>query len=234
METPTPVIEEATKTTPPAPVSQVPTSQPAQAVTPNKPIQAPSKPAPLEEPNIAASADVVQAPQEIVSQELSEPEQIPDYIKLVKEPEGLVQAVPAAGTARLVVYDLEASEQYKPAALIISDALREELFQFKNFTLVNRENLQQVLQEMALQQTGLVDEKEAVKLGRGLAANQVVTGRLGLLGKTIFLQAKRVDVENFATLGIASEKSAKGREEEIMDKLPAFAKHLAESKGATK
>lgn len=233
-ETPAPVIEEA-KTTPPVSVGRRQTIQPVQPVAPEKPIQTASTPAqPLEDPKIAASADAVHASPEIVAQEDSGPEQIPDYIKVVKEPEGLVQAGPGTGTARLVVYDLEAPEQYKAAALIISDALREELFQFKNFTLVNRENLQQVLQEMAMQQTGLVDEKEAVRLGRGLAANQIVTGRLGLLGKTTVLQAKRVDVETFATLGIASERSARGREEEIMEKLPAFVKHLADSKGVNK
>jgi len=138
----------------------------------------------------------------------------------------LIQEAPAAGGTRLVVYDLDASDQYKPAALILSEALREELFQLKQFTLVNRENLQEVLKEMALQQTGLIDEKQAVTTGKGLAANQVVTGTLGLLGKTYMLQAKRIDVESFATLSVASAQFTQGQEDAVLGKIPGLAKHL--------
>jgi len=131
------------------------------------------------------------------------------------------------GTKRLVVYDFEAVEQYRVAALILVEALREEVFKLKQFVLVNREDLQKVLEEIALQQTGLVDENQAVTTGKGLAANQVVTGRLGLLGKTFVVQAKRVDVETFGTLGLASAKFTEGQEDELLNKLPEFARSLA-------
>jgi len=132
-----------------------------------------------------------------------------------------------SGEVRLVIYDLEAPENFKTVALILTEVLREELFRLKRFTLVNRETLQQVLSEMALQQTGLIDEKQAVKAGKGLAANQVVTGKLGMLGKTYILQAKRIDVETFATLGIVSTKFVQGQEEDVLSRLPDLAKSLA-------
>jgi hypothetical protein len=132
-----------------------------------------------------------------------------------------------SGEVRLVIYDLEAPENFKTVALILTEVLREELFRLKRFTLVNRETLQQILSEMALQQTGLIDEKQAVKAGKGLAANQVVTGKLGMLGKTYILQAKRIDVETFATLGIASTKFVQGQEEDVLSRLPDLAKSLA-------
>ena len=131
-----------------------------------------------------------------------------------------------AGSKKLVVYDFDASDQYRTAALILAEALREEVFKLKQFVLVNREDLQKVLEEMALQQTGLIDEKDAVRTGKGLAASQVVTGRLGLLGKTFVMQAKRVDVETFGTLGLASIKFTEGQEEEALNKLPDFARAL--------
>jgi len=80
---------------------------------------------------------------------------------------------------------------------------------------------------MTLQQTGLIDEKQAVKAGKGLAASQVVTGKLGMLGKTYILQAKRIDVETFATLGFASTRFAQGQEEDALSMLPGLAKSLA-------
>jgi len=130
------------------------------------------------------------------------------------------------GTKKLVVYDLESTDQYRTVALILAEALREEVFKLKQFVLVNREDLQKVLEEIALQQTGLIDEKQAVKTGKGLAASQVVTGRLGQLGKTFVMQAKCVDVETFATLGISSVKFTEGQEDEALNRLPEFARSL--------
>ncbi len=163
-------------------------------------------------------------------------EEPPVVEKVSPEPETAVPNLPGiglieppkkdTGAKTLVVYDFEAAEQYRVAALILADALREEVFKLKQFVLVNREDLQKVLEEMALQQTGLIDEKQAVTTGKGLAANQVVTGRLGLLGKTFVMQAKRVDVETFGTLGIASAKFAEGQEDEVLNRLPDFARAL--------
>lgn len=79
---------------------------------------------------------------------------------------------------------MDSPENFRTVAIILTEALREELFLLQKFTLVNREDLSKVLQETALQQSGLIDEKQAIKTGKGLAANQVVTGRLGMLGKT--------------------------------------------------
>jgi len=131
------------------------------------------------------------------------------------------------GIDRLVIYDLDAPKQYKTVALILTEVLREELFLLNRFILVNRENMLDVLREISLQQSGLIDEKQAVKAGKGLAANQVVTGSLGILGKTYLLQAKRIDVETFVTLGLASARFAKGEEEEVLSRLPGLAKSLA-------
>ncbi len=141
--------------------------------------------------------------------------------------EGLAQPASAGGSPRLVVYDFDAPPQYKPASLIITEAVREELYRLKRFVLVNRENLEQILKEMALQQTGLIDEKDAVKTGKGLAANQVVTGQMGLLGKTFVLQAKRTDVESLATLGLTSARFELGREDAFFQQLPAFTQQLS-------
>jgi hypothetical protein len=151
----------------------------------------------------------------------------PEWMKEVRLEEALTLRPDSAKGTKLVVYDLESPENYRPAALILSEALREELFVLKKFVLVNREDLQKVLEEMALQQTGLIDEKQAIKTGKGLAANQVVTGRLGLLDKTYVLQAKRIDVETFATLGLTSMKFKQGQEDEVLSHMKDLAKKLS-------
>jgi hypothetical protein len=140
-----------------------------------------------------------------------------------------VEDAPAGTGERLVVYDLEAADNLRPTALILSESLREELFKFRRFSLVNRENLLQLMDELKFQQSGLVDEKQAVKLGKGMAANQVVTGRFGPLGGSYILQAKRIDVQSLGTKALGSLKCKQGEEELLLEQLPALAKKLAEA-----
>lgn len=121
---------------------------------------------------------------------------------------------------------MEATEQHKIVALILSEALREELLKQDDFRLVNRENMVKVLEEMALQQTGLVDEKEAIRAGKGLAVQQIVLGRYGTLGKIAVLQVKRLDVETQGALGAGSLKCDVGREEELLLHMADLAKAI--------
>jgi len=139
-----------------------------------------------------------------------------------------VEDAPAGTGERLVVYDLEAMDNLRPTALILSESLGEELFKFRRFSLVNRENLLQLMDELKFQQSGLVDEKQAVQLGKGMAANQVVTGRLGSLGASYILQAKRIDVQSLGTKALGSMKCKQGEEELLLEQMPALAKKLAE------
>jgi len=134
------------------------------------------------------------------------------------------------GRATLAVYDLDTIEPYRVIALILTEALRQELFKLGIFDLVNRENIVKVLEEMALQQTGLVDEKEAVKAGKGMAARQIVMGQYGALTKTSILQAKRVEVQTQKALGFGILKCDIGREEELLQKMPELAKEIAGEK----
>jgi hypothetical protein len=136
----------------------------------------------------------------------------------------------AAGRTRLAVLDLNTSEPFKIIALILSEALREEIFRMGAFSLVNRENMEQVLNEMGLQQTGLVEERQAVRAGKGLAAAQIVLGQFGTVGSTSVLQVKRIDVETQGTLAISSLQCPKGREEELLAGLSDLARKLTGKK----
>ncbi len=200
--------------------------------TQDKEIAAAPKPGP---PVIPQASEIKpQAPPTVLEKPVTPPE--PKLIAAAPKPEPAKTPDTApvkprhediSGMYKLVIYDLNAPEQYKTVALILTEVLREELFLLNRFIIVNRENLLDVNREMALQQSGLIDEKQAVKTGKGLAADQVVTGSLGILGKTYFLQAKRIDVETFATLGMASARFAKGEEEDVLSRLPGLAKSLA-------
>jgi hypothetical protein len=149
------------------------------------------------------------------------PENAVDLKKLIRS------ETPSGVRTQIAVYDLSAAEPFKVAALILSEALREEIYRLGGFALVNRENIVQVLNEMGLQQTGLVDETQAVRVGKGLAAHQVVMGQFGVLGKTMVLQTKRVDVESQGTLAMASLKCSQGQEDELLAQMAELARKLA-------
>jgi len=132
------------------------------------------------------------------------------------------------GKSRIAVYDLDSAENLKIAALILSDALREELFSSRRFILVNRENVSKMVQELMLGQTGLIDEKQAVKAGKALAANQIIVGRLASIGKSSILQAKRIDTETHGTLALASLKCKQSEEETLLDRMVELVSKLVQ------
>lgn len=167
-------------------------------------------------------AEVAPAPQPL----LPAADKRKEFEKLEHEPQ---KATPATDKAKLVVYDFDTVERLSVVALILTDALREELFRLGRFSLVSRENVMQVMQELKLQHSGLVAEKEIVELGKWLAANQAVTGRLAMLGNSYILQAKRTDIKTMGTLGIGTVTCSSGREEELLSGIPLLARKLVES-----
>lgn len=144
----------------------------------------------------------------------------------MREPLIKADIVPAGKKPRLVVYDLEASQPMQVVGLILTEALREEIFKIGSFDLINREDLTRAIEELKLQQSGLVQEKDAVQMGRWFAARQSVTGRLGVIGSTMLLQAKRTDIETMGTLAIGSLNAPAGREEELLNGLSSLARQL--------
>ena len=131
---------------------------------------------------------------------------------------------------RLVVYDFEATDHLKVAGLILTEALREELHKSGGFILVNRENILKIIDEYKLQQSGAVDETQAVKMGKWLAANEAVTGSLAVLGSTSILQVKRINIQTLGTIALGSLKCPTGREDELLDQMPGLAHELTKPK----
>lgn len=214
-------IREA-KALPPAPVAEKPKS-PDSGRTPSAPAPPTAAPPP---PQISSPA-VKEEPLPSVSEEIGEGPEDLDGVTVLDLEKILTAESKPDSRKRLAVYDLETIESLRVVGLILSEALREELIRLGHFALVNRENLVQVLKEIELQMTGLVDEKQAVKVGKGLAASQIVMGRYGALGKSAILQAKRIDVESQGTLAMGSLKCSQGQEGELLAQMAALARKLA-------
>ena len=250
---PTPLLPSSTVAKAAAKEKPATTARPEPPQKPPTPSLATPKPAPPEKPLVAKAEPVKKAPPEVVRPPVPavpkmtepvsakpavppapRPEEKPsapqEITKEVNYEEVISAEAAAKGGANLAVYDLDTIEPYRVVALILSEALRQELFKLGLFHLVNRENIVKVLEEMALQQTGLVDEKEAARAGRGLAAQQIVLGRFGILGKNSIVQAKRVDVETQGTLGLGTLRCDVGREDELLQHMTELAREIAKKK----
>ncbi len=218
-----------TASTPPTPAKESPpppvTKKEIVTITPPSPVEKPEDPA---GPKVPAGGLTVSPapPGPPVSRALEAPGE-PAGTRVLDLDKVFALKDTKDGRLRLAVYDLETIEPLRIVALILSDALREELARLGHFTLVNRENLIHVLKEIELQTTGLLDEKQAVQVGKGLAANQIITGRFGTIGNISIIQAKRVDVEKQETLNSGSLRSAPGQEEKLLTQMPELARKLA-------
>jgi len=144
----------------------------------------------------------------------------------VKQTDKLKEDEKNSSKQRLVVYDLQTTSQLNVVALILSEALREELFVLGRFDLINREDTGQAIQELKLQQSGLINDKQALQIGKWLAANQTITGNLGIVGDSIILQSKRTDLQTMMILSRGSIRIGIGKEEEMLNALPALARRL--------
>jgi hypothetical protein len=65
----------------------------------------------------------------------------------------------------------------------------------KTFRMVERRDMQKILNELKLQQSGLIDDKNAARLGKLMGASIIITGRVYDLGGNyeVFMKMLRVE-----------------------------------------
>ena len=97
----------------------------------------------------------------------------------------------------VAVMELEAREGI-PAGTIfsLSDYLRIQLVNTEKFTIVTRENMEQILNEQGFQLSGCTSEECVVQMGQLLGVRKIFTGTIGKIGKTYLLTLKMIDVES--------------------------------------
>ena len=101
----------------------------------------------------------------------------------------------------IAVLDLDSEGATKEQGSAFSARLREELLKGGRFRMVDRSQLDQVLKEQALQQSGCTTEECAVQVGRILGVRKIVSGRLIKVSEGVWqVSAQMLDVETAETL----------------------------------
>ncbi len=89
-----------------------------------------------------------------------------------------------------------ASEEYAGLGKALAGMLVTDLSAVPGITLVERERLQALLDELELNKGEFVDPKSAQKLGKGVGARFVLTGSFSVVGQQFVLDARVVSVES--------------------------------------
>ena len=154
-----------------------------------------------------------------------------DIEECLKVPLGASTApLPDPEKMKVAVLDFTSpDEKEKELAIAIANNLQTKLIGFKNYTiLVRGESLAKVIEELALQQSGVVDEETAVEVGKQLGAKFVISGTVMKPGSFYTVNAILIDVETGTAINAASINAQK--KDDILNMIPELALKLT---GAT-
>ncbi|HMF41626.1 MAG TPA: FlgO family outer membrane protein, partial [Polyangia bacterium] len=102
--------------------------------------------------------------------------------------------------------------EYDPLAKGLADMLITDLGQLQALRVVEREKLNQILAELKLSRSKFVDPKTAQRVGKGLAAQFILSGGYTLAGDTIRIDARVFNVETGAVL---TSQRVEGKKDEF-------------------
>lgn len=137
-------------------------------------------------------------------------------------PSGSVSA--AEGKTTYAVVNLKPGDGVSEGeSELITDRLRTELFKTGKVSMMERNQMQEVLKEQGFQQSGAcTDEACLVEMGQMLGVKIMVIGSLGKLGSIFMINIRAIDVQTAQVVKVVSV-DVKGDIEEVVDHLSKIA-----------
>jgi hypothetical protein len=128
----------------------------------------------------------------------------------------------------VAVMPLTAQGVDAPSALVVTDALSDQLLREGKVRIMERSQMEKILKEQGFQQSGVCDGTDcALAAGKILAIDRMVVGSLGKLGESFTLSVRVVDVATGEVLGSARRMRKGAIDDVIADLLPLVTKDLA-------
>lgn len=113
----------------------------------------------------------------------------------------------------------EKASEYEPWEFGIPDMIMTDLDSIGIFNILSWVRLKDVLEQQAFQSYGVVDEKEAVEIGKIVAARYLLTGSFMIMNGNLRIESKVFSVENGTLLGATSASGDIDRFFELEKKL---------------
>jgi len=115
----------------------------------------------------------------------------------------------AEGKQTVAILDFEGRGINQMEAATLTDRLMSEMVSTNAVIMVERNQMNEILQEQGLQQAGCTSSECAAEVGALLGVQNMVSGSFGKLGNTYTVDAKMFSVETGATIR-SSSKTHKG------------------------
>lgn len=113
-------------------------------------------------------------------------------------------------------FDNNADPQYDNFVRGLPSMLMTTLARSRDIVLVERLQIEKAFENLALEQTGIVKEERAVKVGEWLGADIIVLGNFAHFGGIFRLDARLIEVK---TGKLLVAQSVKGDETKVIDKI---------------
>jgi len=126
---------------------------------------------------------------------------------------------------RVAVSDFKAIGIPTTTAQTISDLMRTELSNVKQFTVLERGQMDSILKEQGFQQAACSDTECAVQMGKILSANKILVGTVTKLGSRIVINGRIVDVEKAVAEAGVTEKAE--NDDELYDSVKSFTLNIS-------
>ncbi len=117
----------------------------------------------------------------------------------------LVMQLRDAGKQRVAVTDIREPAASIPASTIayVEEVLIMRLSEASGITVVERRQLESVLEEQRRTASGPFDERQAIELGKLVAADAIITGRLFTVDKRLHIMLRALDTGTGSLVGAA-------------------------------
>ena len=92
---------------------------------------------------------------------------------------------------QLLITKLYMSDECKA----LTDRLRRELFETKSFQVIEREMMEQIIEEQGFQQSGCSTDECMVEVGKLIGVEKIVGGSISQVGNVYSVSARIVSIE---------------------------------------
>ncbi len=91
---------------------------------------------------------------------------------------------------------------------LVSETFTSALVNSQSFRIIEREQLDKVVKEMEMNQTGFIETTDAVEIGKMLHADAIITGSVALLNNQIQLNARIIEIESAYVISADSKTTS--------------------------
>ncbi|MBD3223089.1 MAG: PEGA domain-containing protein [Caldithrix sp.] len=132
----------------------------------------------------------------------------------------------------IAVIDLASRGSLQPSEVrTLTDRLRSSLVQTEAFTVLDRSQMETILEEQGFQLSGCTSTECAVEAGKILGVQDIVTGSIGRVGKLFTVDILLVDVET-SQIKSSLTRDHYGQTEGLVNLMGILAQELAQSVSA--